>query len=62
MGQAANKKGGRRSRYLGVAKTHLQHIATAAAINLARGARWLMNDRPEKTRVSPFAALVSPAT
>ncbi|MCJ2059712.1 transposase [Methylobacterium sp. J-048] len=26
----------RRSRYLGVAKTHLEHLLTAAAINLSR--------------------------
>jgi IS5 family transposase len=26
----------RRSRYLGLAKTHLQHVLTAAAMNLAR--------------------------
>ncbi len=31
----------RRSRYLGLATTHLQHVLTAAAINLARVDAWL---------------------
>jgi transposase len=35
----------RRSRYVGMAKTHLQHLATASAINLIRVADWLA-DRP----------------
>lgn len=60
MGQAVNGKEARRSRYHGLSLTHLQHLATAAAINLERVARWLMGERPEATRTSPFAALVSP--
>ena len=60
IGQAANSKGARRSRYRGIAKTHLQHVATAAAINLERIAHWLMGDRPGGTRISPFAALAAP--
>ncbi len=50
----------RRSRYLGLAKTHLQHLATAAAINLTRVASWLMEKSPQQgsTYRSPFAALV----
>jgi septin family protein len=35
-------------------------LATAAAINLERVARWLMDERPEATRISPFAVLASP--
>ena len=60
IGQAVNAKGARRSRYHGLAPTHLQHLATAAAINLERIARWLMGEQPETTRISPFAALASP--
>lgn len=52
----------RRSRYIGLAKTHLQHLATAAAMNLTRVAVWLMDGKPKaQTRRSPFAVL-APAT
>jgi hypothetical protein len=38
-------------------KTHLQHVATAAAINIDRIVAWL-DDRPRaQTRTSRFAAL-----
>lgn len=48
----------RRSRYRGLAKTRLQHIATAAAMNLIRVIDWL-NGRPHSpTRQSRFARLV----
>ena len=49
----------RRSRYLGLAKTHLQHLATAAAINLTRVVNWLMEGSPSRKPdyQSPFAAL-----
>jgi transposase len=48
----------RRSRYIGLAKTHLQHLATATAMNLTRVAVWLMDGKPKaQTRRSPFAAL-----
>lgn len=60
MGQVANSKGARRSRYRGLKKTHLQHLIMATAINLERVANWLLGDRPGTTRVSHFAALVSP--
>ena len=47
----------RRSRYTGLAKTHLQHIATAAAINLNRLFAWWQEIPVAKTRVSRFARL-----
>jgi transposase len=50
----------RYARYRGLLKTHLQHLGTAAAINLQRVASWLMGDLPKGTRTSPFAALVAP--
>jgi transposase len=47
----------RRSRYIGLAKTHLQHVLTATAINLIRVGAWLEEIPFAKTRRSPFAAL-----
>ena len=47
--------------YAGVAisgwKTHLQHVITAAAVNLVRIADWQSGVPPAKTRSSRFAAL-----
>ena|SRR5436305_1078696 len=50
----------RRSRYIGLAKTHLQHVLIAVAINLKRVMAWFTHPQPTKRRVSPFAALASP--
>ena len=50
----------RKSRYTGIAKTHLQHLATAAAINLERVADWFTGVGREKTRVSAFARVMMP--
>lgn len=47
----------RRSRYIGLAKTHLQHVLTATAINLLRAVAWLEEIPFAKTRRSSFAAL-----
>jgi len=47
------------SRYIGEAKTHLQHIATAAAINVVRISSWLMDKPREQTRTSAFAKLMA---
>jgi transposase len=51
------RTGLRRSRYRGQAKTHLQHILLAVAINLARVVAWLAEVPRATTRTSPFAAL-----
>ena len=51
----------RRTRYIGLAKTHLQHLFTAAAINLTRVVFWLQGIERTQTRRSSFAAL-APAT
>ncbi len=51
----------RRTRYVGLAKTHLQHIATAAAMNLSRLMAWWEQLPKAKTRISPFAGLGSTA-
>jgi transposase len=46
----------RRSRYIGLAKTHLQHSLIATAINLVRVIAWLTDPRPQKRRAAPLAA------
>jgi transposase len=58
ISQAVRAFGVRRARYMGVAKTHLQHILTAAAINFVRIGMWLGGGRPAKTRPSSFASLM----
>ncbi len=47
----------RQARYRGVAKTHLQMIASAVAINLHRLFDWWRSVPRSLTRVSPFASL-----
>ncbi|WP_055630695.1 IS1182 family transposase, partial [Streptomyces hirsutus] len=55
--QAIATTGARRTRYTGLAKTHLAHVLTAAAINLIRLDAW-WNDTPlARTRTSRLAAL-----
>jgi len=60
LSQGVRAFGLRRARYRGLAKTHLQHVATAAAINVRRLADWLSEVRPARTRRSRFAALAAP--
>ncbi len=55
--QAIRRCGLRRCRYIGQAKTHLQHVATAVAINLIRVGDWLAGTPIAPTRCSRFAAL-----
>jgi transposase len=52
----------RRTRYIGLAKTHLHHILTALALNLVRVVEWLTEPSQTetvvtKTHPSRFAAL-----
>jgi transposase len=47
----------RECRYLGLAKTHLQQVASAVALNLVRLYDWLEDVPRATTRVSRFAAL-----
>ena len=58
MSQAVRGFGLRRSRYLGQAKTHLQHVATAAAMNLSRLVHWISGEPLAPTRRSYFSRLV----
>jgi transposase len=59
ISQGVRAFGLRRSRYRGLAKTHLQHVATAAAINLERLAAWFRAIPRATTRTSRFAALAA---
>jgi transposase len=43
-------QGARRSRYKGAAKTHVQNLLIATAVNVRRAALWLMGQRPRTTR------------
>lgn len=47
----------RRSRYRGQAKTHLQNVFTAMAINIVRVLNWLAQPFYSPPYVSPFAAM-----
>jgi len=57
MSQSAYALGMRRCRYIGLAKTHLQHVLTAAAMNLTRVIAWIQEVPRAKTRRPAFAAL-----
>ncbi|GHO88548.1 hypothetical protein KSZ_65540 [Dictyobacter formicarum] len=61
ISQGVRAFGLRRSRYIGLAKTHLQHIGIAAAINLVRVVAWLDGDELAPTRVSAFQRLYAAA-
>ncbi len=57
MSQGVGAHDLRRSRYRGQEKTALQHMATAAAINVQRVTDWLAGIPIAQTRVSSFARL-----
>jgi transposase len=57
ISQGVRALGLRKTRYRGLAKTHLQHVATAAAINLDRLVAWFDGVPSGTTRTSRFAAL-----
>jgi transposase len=57
ISQGTRSFGLRRARYIGLAKTHLQHVATAAAINLTRVVSWLHEIPKGQTRHSNFMTL-----
>jgi transposase len=58
ISQGTRRCGLRRSRYLGLAKTHLGHVLTAAALNLLRAADWLAGVARAHTRPWRFAVLM----
>jgi hypothetical protein len=49
----------RRCRYLGLAKARLQHVATAAAINVYRISDWFAGVPLAATRASRFKRLAA---
>ncbi len=59
MSQGVRRCGVRRSRYIGLARTHLGHVLTAAALNFVRVADWLSGKPRAQTRRSPFATLMT---
>jgi len=61
LSQGVRAFGMRRSRYIGLAKTGLQQVCTAAALNAARIVPWLAGTPRAKTRVTRFAALAQAA-
>lgn len=52
----------RHARYIGLAKTHLQHVITAVAINLLRVIAWVMEVPRAQTRMAAFAVLMKGVT
>jgi transposase len=59
LSQAVRACGLRRARDRGLARTGLQNVATAAALNLDRLAAWFAERPLAPTRVSRFAALAA---
>jgi transposase len=57
LSQGVRAFGLRQARYRGLAKTHLQDVATATAIDLTRLADWLNEAPRTTTRRSRFARL-----
>lgn len=57
LSQGIRAFGLRHTRYIGHAKTHLQHLLTAAAMNLVRVDQWLLGTPFAQTRKSRFEAL-----
>ena len=62
ISQGVRAFGLRRARYVGLAKTHLQHVFTATAINFVRLGQWLQGSSLAQTRQSSFARLMTVAT
>ncbi len=61
LSQGVRAFGLRECRYIGQAKTHLQHLFTAAAINFVRVGHWLADRPTARTRRCAFARLQSQA-
>ncbi len=59
--QGTRTMGLRRSRYVGLPKTHLGHVTIATAINVVQLMRWLRGEAPEQTRTSAFKRVMKQA-
>ena len=62
ISQATGRYQLRRCRYIGLAKTLLQHVITAAAINFSRMWDWWQHVPRSQTRVSHFARIAPTAS
>lgn len=58
ISEGVRSHGLRRSRYVGEAKTRLQHIAAAAAMNIVRVCNWLSENERSQTRRSAYERLM----
>ena len=61
ISQGVRVMGLRRSRYIGQERMHLQHVATAAALNLVRSMAWFSGLPRAQTRRSAFVRLYDAA-
>jgi crotonobetainyl-CoA:carnitine CoA-transferase CaiB-like acyl-CoA transferase len=61
LSQTVRSNGLRRTRYRGLAKTHVQHVLTAMACNLTRTADWIAETPRGRTRSSRFHTLCTAA-
>jgi hypothetical protein len=59
--QGVRTMGLRRSRSIGLRKTHLGHVAIAAAVNVIQLMSWLRGEAPEQTRTSAFKRVMEQA-
>ncbi|ACC85464.1 IS1182-like element ISNpu1 family transposase [Nostoc punctiforme] len=59
LSESIRAHGLRHARYIGLAKTHLQHLMTATAINFKRIFHWLSGIPQATTRTSQFAKLMA---
>jgi transposase len=59
ISQGVRSFGLRRARYRGLSKAHLQHVATASAVNFSRISDWLGGVPRAATRTSQFARLAA---
>jgi DDE family transposase len=59
--QGVRTMGLRRSRYLGLPKTHLGHVAIAAAVNVIQLMSFLRGEAPEQSRTSAFKRIMQQA-
>ncbi len=57
LSQGIRAFGLRRSHYIGLARTHLQHVLTATAMNVVRMSEWLAGTPRAPTRRSAFVRL-----
>jgi transposase len=62
ISQSVRRSDLRRARYIGLAKTRLQHLLMAVALNLVRVVAWLREQPRAQTRTSRFAAFARAGT